>query len=53
MKFKQRIRMGKKDDVYDFHRGAVVGARPVGLCISEAADLLEFSHTTISKVNRE
>ncbi len=31
----------------------VVGARRTGLSISETADLLEFSHTTISRVNRE
>ncbi len=31
----------------------VVGARRAGLSISETADLLGFSHTTISRVYRE
>ncbi len=31
----------------------VVGARRTGLSISETADLLGFSHTTISRVYRE
>ncbi len=31
----------------------VVGARRAGLSISETADLLVFSHTTISRVYRE
>ncbi len=31
----------------------VVGARRTGLSISETADLLGFSHTTISSVYRE
>ncbi len=34
-------------------RGKVVGARRSGLSISETADLLWFSHTTISRVYRE
>ncbi len=34
-------------------RGMVVGARRTGLSISETADLLGFSHTTISRVYRE
>ncbi len=33
--------------------GMVVGARRAGLSISETADLLGFSRTTISKVYRE
>ncbi len=33
--------------------GMVVGARRTGLSISETADLLGFSHTTISRVYRE
>jgi len=40
--------MGKKGDFSDFERGLVVGERRVGLSISETADLLGFSHTTIS-----
>ncbi len=34
-------------------RGMVVGARRAGLSISETADLLGFSHTTISRVYKE
>ncbi len=34
-------------------RGMVVGARRTGLSISQTADLLGFSHTTISRVYRE
>ena len=44
--------MGKKGDLSDFERGMVVGARRAGLSISETADLLGFSHTTISRVYR-
>ena len=42
--------MGKKGDLRDFERGLVVGARRAGLSISETADLLGFSRTTISRV---
>ncbi len=45
--------MGKKVDLRDFERGMVVGARRAGLSISKTADLLGFSHTTISRVYRE
>ncbi len=45
--------MGKKGDLSDFERGMVVGARRTGLSISKTADLLGFSHTTISRVYRE
>ncbi len=45
--------MGKKGDLNDFERGIVVGAKSAGLSISKTADLLGFSHTTISKVYRE
>ncbi len=45
--------MGKKGDLSDFERGMVVGARLAGLSTSKTADLLEFSHTTISRVYRE
>lgn len=45
--------MGKKGDVIDFERGMVVSARRAGLSISETADLLGFSRTTISRVYRE
>ncbi len=45
--------MGKKGDLSDFECGMVVGARRAGLSISKTADLLEFSHTTISRVYRE
>ncbi len=45
--------MGKKEDLRDFERGMVVGARRAGLSYSKTADLLGFSHTTISRVYRE
>ncbi len=45
--------MGKKGDLSDFERGMIVGARQAGLNISQTADLLGFSHTTISRVYRE
>ncbi len=45
--------MEKKEDLSDFERGMVVGARRAGLSISETTDLLGFSHTTISRVYRE
>lgn len=45
--------MGKKGDLSAFERGMVVGARRAGLSISETADLLGFSRTTISRVYRE
>ncbi len=45
--------MGKKVDLSDFERGMVVGARRAGLSISETADLMGFSHTTISRIYRE
>jgi len=38
--------MEKKGDLRDFERGMVVG-------ISQSADLLGFSHSTISSVYRE
>ncbi len=54
--------MRKKGDLSDFkfqgsrfkvQRGMVVGPRRTGLSISETADLLGFSRTTISRVYRE
>ncbi len=42
--------MGKKGALSDFEHGMVVGARRAGLSISKTADLLGFSHTTISRV---
>ncbi len=45
--------MGKKGDLSDFEHGMVVGARWAGLSISKTADLLGFSHTTISSFYRE
>ncbi len=45
--------MGKKWDLNDFEHGMVVGVRRTGLSISKTADLLGFSHTTISRVYRE
>uniref|UniRef100_A0AAR2JXS4 Tc3 transposase DNA binding domain-containing protein n=1 Tax=Pygocentrus nattereri TaxID=42514 RepID=A0AAR2JXS4_PYGNA len=48
--------MGKKGDLSDFEsfkHGMVVGARWAGLSITETAELLGFSRTTISRVYRE
>ncbi|KAM6923435.1 uncharacterized protein FYW49_005866, partial [Xenentodon cancila] len=45
--------MGKKGDLSDFERGMIVGARRIGLSVSETAKLLGFSRTTISRVYRE
>ncbi len=45
--------MGKKGDLSDFEHRMVVGARRAGLNIPKTADLLGFSHTTISRVYRE
>ncbi len=45
--------MGKKGDLSYFECGMVVGPRRAGLSISKTADLLGFSHTTISRVYRE
>ncbi len=44
--------MGRKGDLGDSECEMVVGARQTGLNISETADLLGFSHTTISRVYR-
>ncbi|KAJ8411416.1 hypothetical protein AAFF_G00174220 [Aldrovandia affinis] len=45
--------MGKKCDLSDFYRGMIVGARQGGVSISETADLVGFSRTTVSRVYRE
>uniref|UniRef100_A0A3B3RJQ1 Transposase Tc1-like domain-containing protein n=1 Tax=Paramormyrops kingsleyae TaxID=1676925 RepID=A0A3B3RJQ1_9TELE len=45
--------MGKKGDLSNFERGMVVGARRAGLSISQSAQLLGFSRTTISRVYKE
>ncbi|KAJ0000987.1 hypothetical protein NQD34_006007 [Periophthalmus magnuspinnatus] len=45
--------MGKKSDLSEFDRGLVVGARRAGLSVSEAASLLGYSRTTVSRVFRE
>jgi len=44
------VRMGKKGDLSHFELGMVVGA---GLSISQSAQLLGFSRTTISRVYKE
>ncbi len=44
---------GKKGDLNDFECRMLVGARRAYLSISKTADLLGFSHTTISRVYRE
>ena len=53
LKFKPSIRMGQKGHLSDLERGMVVGARRASLSVSETADLLRFSRTTISRVYRE
>ncbi|MBN3306176.1 ENTK Enteropeptidase, partial [Amia calva] len=45
--------MGKNGDLSNFERGMVVGARRAGLSISQSAQLLGFSRTTISRVYKE
>ena len=47
------IRMGKKSDLSDLEGGMIVGVRWAALSISETADLLGFSHPTISRVYRK
>jgi len=50
---KLNVRMGKKGDLSNFELGMVVGARRAGLSISQSAQLLGFSRTTISRVYKE
>jgi len=50
---KLNVRMGKKGDLSNFERGMVFGARRASLSISQSAQLLGFSHTTISRVYKE
>jgi len=45
--------MGKKGDLSNFEHGMVVSARRAGLSISQSAQLLGFSCTTISMVFKE
>jgi len=45
--------MGKKGDLSNVEHGMVVGARRAGLSISQSAQLLGFSYTTISRVYKE
>ena len=42
-----------RQNVSDFDRGMIIGARQGGLSISETADLQGFSRTTVSRVCRE
>jgi len=44
--------MGKKGDLSNFECGMVVGVRRVGLSISQSAQLLGFSRTTIFRVTK-
>lgn len=44
------IRVGKTFPVSDFDNDMIVGARGAGLSVSEIADLLGFSGTTVSGV---
>jgi len=50
---KLNVRMGKKGDLSNFERGMVVGAKRASLTISQSAQLLGFSCTTISRVYKE
>lgn len=52
-KFKLSIRMWKKNYLSHFECGMVVGARLSSICLPETADVLGFSHTTVSSVCRE
>jgi len=45
--------MGKKGDLSNFERGMFVGARRASLSISQSAQLLGFSCTTISRVYKD
>jgi len=45
--------MGKKGDLSYFERGMVFVARRDSLNISQSAQLLGFSHTTIARVYKE
>lgn len=45
--------MGKEGDLNNFEHGMVVGDRWAGLTISETADLLVLSSTTISRLYKE
>ena len=51
--YSPNVRMRNKCDLTDFDYGMNVGARQDGFSISETADLLGFSHTTVSRVCRE
>ncbi len=42
--------MGNNENLSDFERGLVVGARRAGLSISKTGDILGFSRTTNSRV---
>jgi len=43
----------RKNYLSNFVHGMIVGARWAGLSISQSAQLLGFSHTTISRVYKE
>jgi len=45
--------LGKQGNLSNFEHGMVVGARRAGLNISQSAQLLGFSRTTISRVYKE
>ncbi|GBM16003.1 hypothetical protein AVEN_108598-1 [Araneus ventricosus] len=45
--------MAGHQDLSDFERGVIIGAREMGHSISEVAMKFGFSHTTISRVYRE
>jgi len=45
--------LGKQGNLSNFEHGMVDGARRAGLNISQSAQLLGFSRTTISRVYKE
>jgi len=47
---KLNVRMGKKGDLSNFESGMVVGARRAGLSISQPAQLLGFTHATLTEI---
>ncbi|XP_073778329.1 uncharacterized protein [Danio rerio] len=45
--------MEQKNNLSDFQRGMIVGARQAGRSVSDTAELLGLSRTTVSRVYRE
>jgi len=49
----EQKKMANDEDLSNFDRGMIVGARQAGRSVSETADLLGFSHTAIARVFKE